>query len=144
MAKNVKWEMKMNEQRDLRRQGITLLFQRVKLLIEVYNDAAFRGWCEQNKVVELDYLDAELSDVAACFLTLKSVMESYPNESDWQSKNIRELMAEAIESQKTDRQGAERISWKERCLAAEKECERLRAENATLRSLLEKPNCAAA
>lgn len=123
----MKWELKIREQRELRKQGAALLYQRVKLCRECYESSEFPEWCAENGTNDLDYLDRELEDTAATFFTLHAVFEAYPNESDWKSRNIRELIAEVLANQKRDRP-SERISWKERCLSAEKECERLRAE----------------
>lgn len=133
--KTPKWELKMNKQRELKRQGAALLFQRVKLLVECYESAEFLQWCEDNSVVDLDYLDNELADAAASFLTLKAVYSAYGKESDWTGRNVRELIAEVLEKQKRTKV-SERVSWKERCLEAEKECERLRAELTKVQSLL--------
>jgi len=124
MAK--KWELKMNEQRELRKQGIAVLYQRVVLLSECYADKSFLAWCEAHNRSELDYLDAEVSDVAATFLTLKAVLDANPQVEAWQKTDIRRLMADAMSSEK--RGPSDRIGWKDRCLAAEKEIDRLRAE----------------
>lgn len=123
-----KWESSLDRQRMLKRQGIALLYERIKLLIEVYEDAAFRKWCEDSSVIDLDYLDAELSDVAVSFMTLRAVFIQHPNVDDWQGGNIRQMIADVIELQKVGRERVNVISWKERCLAAEKEVERLRFE----------------
>ena len=120
-----KWELKMHEQRELKKQGAAVLYRRVKLLVECFESADFRAWCEENGQNDLDYMDRELEDTAANFMTLKSVLHAYCDEASWVKHNIRDLIAEVIELQKRDRT-SERISWKERCLAAEKECERLR------------------
>jgi hypothetical protein len=133
-----KWEQKMNQQRELRKRGSEVLYERVHLLVEVYNDIRFREWCEECKVVDLDYLDEEVSDVATNFLTLKAVLDTYPDVESWKKHNIRDLLAEALSASKSDRKEREKISWKERCLAAERECERLRAELELTQKILEK------
>lgn len=136
MGKKRNWQLRMNEQRELRKQGVDLLYQRAVLLRDCYHDQAFREWCETNGVNELDMLDRELEDAAVTFLTLVAVLESYPTAEEWQGRNLREMIAEVIQSQKRDRP-TERVSWKERCLSAEKECERLRGEVEKLREMLE-------
>ncbi len=135
--KQKKWEMKMHEQRELRKAGAELLHQRARLLVACYEDNEFRAWCESTGKNDLDVLDEELADVAIGFLTLKTVLEKYPDADIWRVRNIRELVAEVIDSQKSERKTSERIGWKERCLAAEKECERLRGELAALNKALE-------
>lgn len=98
-----KWLLRINQARELRKQGAAILFQRVSLLNECYENEDFRAWCAANNHVDLGFLDAELEDVACDFLTLKAVLANYPAETDWKKNNLRNMMAE-------------------------KECERLRGE----------------
>lgn len=130
------WKVDLNEARAMRKQGAELLHQRVSLLVKVYNDPAFQAHCAETEVNDLDFVDNELADTAATFLTLKAVLDAYPNAEDWSKHNIRDLIATVIESQKKP-SGRQTMSWKEKCLAAEKECERLRAENESQRKILE-------
>lgn len=119
----------MEEQRKLRQRGLEMLHERVTILVRCYDDSDFRDWCATQDMDVYDFLDSELSDTAATFLTMKAVLDEYPRKEDWVKHNIRDLIAMAIESQrKTDAKSSERISWKERALAAEKECEKLRFE----------------
>jgi hypothetical protein len=134
-VKHVKWELRMNEARELRRRGSELLFDRVSLLVSCYEDEDFRAWHADNGTNELDFLDFELSDTAASFLTLKAVLDANPERELWAKHNIRDLIADVIELDKKPRERSV-PSWKEKCLAAEKECERLRAENANLKETL--------
>jgi len=124
----VEWSQLMSEQRQLKKQGISLLYQRIKLLIECYNNKGFLSHCVERGVNDIDVLDSELEDIAVGFLTMKAVFESYPKEEDWQRHSIRDLIAEVLNSQKRERDKSDKLSWKERALAAERECERLRAE----------------
>jgi hypothetical protein len=140
MAKKSKWELKMHEARELRKQGAGLLFDRVALLVDCYDDEDFRQWHADQGTNELDFLDEELSDTAVNFMTFRAVLAAYPNREDWVRHNVRELIALTVaaenESRKRDNESA-RQSWKERALAAERECERLRAELANMRESLE-------
>jgi hypothetical protein len=139
MAKKSKWEVKMHEARELRKQGAGLLFDRVSLLVACYEDDEFRSWHADNGTNELDFLDEELSDTAVGFMTFRSVLAAYPSRDDWLRHNVRELIALTIEAEnegkKRERDQA-RPSWKERALAAEAECERLRAEIANMKESL--------
>lgn len=139
MTKQKKWEVKLRDARTLKDSGAAILFDRVVLLVECYEDDGFRAWCEETGVAELDFLDRELEDTAASFLTLRAVLENYPNKDSWQKHNIRDLIAEVLEAEKKSRkqESSDRISWKERCLAAEKECERLRGELTVMQKTLE-------
>ena len=134
-----KWETQLHEARELRKRGSELLFDRVALLVSVYNDGSFRSWCAANETVDLDYLDEELSDTAASFMTLKAVLVEHPTRDEWVKHNIRDLIAQVIESQAESRKRdgePKRPSWKERAMVAERECERLRAEIASIKESL--------
>ena len=107
-----------------------MLFDRVVLLVAVYEDASFRAWCADNETVDLDYLDEELRDTAANFHTLKAVLDAHPKQEEWVTHNIRDLIAQVISDQageKKERQNPE-PTWKERAIAAEKEIVRLSAK----------------
>ncbi len=133
------WRTALDQQRKLKARGAELLWDRVKLLVQCYDDEDFRAWVFDQGSNELDYLDEELSDVAASFLTLAAVLKQYPNKEDWVRHNIRELIALVLDAER-DKRKAEadpRISWKERALAAEREIERLKAEVAGLKKSLE-------
>ena len=137
-----KWESAMSRQRELKRRGAELLYDRVKLLCEVYDDAEFHDWCRENGMSDLEYLDAELSDVACEFMTLKAVFVSHPNVEDWVGGDIRKLIAAAMEMTKSPNPPREGQSWKARALEAEKEVERLKMEVEKLESTVaELRNC---
>lgn len=133
------WAVALEQQRKLRKKGSEMLFDRVKLLVKCYEDQEFRNWVASQETNEYDFLDEELSDTAASFLTLKAVMDEHPKREDWVRHNIRDLIALVLEAEreKKKRDGDHRISWKERALAAEKECERLRAELESTKKSLE-------
>jgi hypothetical protein len=136
------WEAAINRQRELRRRGSELLYDRVKLLCNVYEDTEFHDWCRENGMTDLEYLDAELSDVACEFMTLKAVFVSHPSVEDWVGGDIRKLIAEAMEMSKTPKPPREGQSWKARALEAEKEIERLKMEIDKLESIVaELRNC---
>ena len=140
MVRKTKWEVKMHEARELRKQGAGLLYDRVALLVACYDDPEFRQYHADNGTNELDFLDEELSDTAVTFMAFKSVFAAYPDREDWVRHNIRELIALTLEAEAEARKREneqKRPSWKERALAAEKECKRLRAELDSMRKSLE-------
>lgn len=134
--KQVKWQLNLKVARDLRKQGSGLLFDRVVALVECYDDGEFRQWCSDENTNAMEYLDGELDDTAYDFMTLREVLATYPERESWLRHNIRDMVAEVMASQKKVDQNTERISWKERALAAERECERLRSELATVKELV--------
>lgn len=137
-TKRPKWEMLMREQRHLKSEGIANLHRRITLLVECYDDPEYRAWCEANGTSDLDALDAELADAAVDFMTARAVLEQFPKIEEWQKHGIRELIALVMEADASRRKvdGEARVSWKQRALEAERECERLRSEIKTLRDSL--------
>lgn len=134
-VKNEKWEMKLASNRNLRKQSSSLLYDRVKLLVDVYNDMEFRRWCSDNHADELDYMDSEIDDTGIGFLTWMAVLEAHPNQEEWLRQNVRVLAAEAMDADREKKKAAiledgrkERVEWKARAMTAEAECERLRGE----------------
>jgi hypothetical protein len=138
--RKTKWELKMNSAREMRKQGAGLLYDRVELLIACYEDEEFRAWHAENGTNEVDFLDEEMNDTAVGFLAFRSVFAAYPQRDQWINHNIRELIALTMEAEAESRKrecDTKRTSWKERALAAEAECERLRGEKAELEKALD-------
>ncbi len=132
-----KWESKMNEQREMKKKGAAVLYHRVKLLVECYDDKQFLAWCDESRIDALDYLDRELEDTVSDFLSLRAVYEQFGKEEDWQRLGVRAMIAEVLDCSRKDREVIKRGAWKDRAIAAEKECERLRAEIEKLREIVE-------
>ena len=140
------WRTKMEEQRQLRSQGAEVLYDRMKLLREIENDDAFGSWCDDHGKLPIDELDNELGDVGYGFNDLTTVMEHYPEKSDW-SKKLTSLIAAVMEAERAKRKEARgesgtRTSWKEiaeerqlQIDALERECEKLRGAIEELRGL---------
>lgn len=139
-AKQKKWEVRMHEQRGLRKRGAEMLYDRVTLLVECYEDQEFRAWCAESGTNELDFLDEELSDTAATFMTLRSVLLANRDRGSWVKHNIRDLIADVMEAESAkgadETKSTARMSWKARAIQAEAECERLRAEIASMKESL--------
>lgn len=123
------WRLKMKEQRDLRSRGSELLYERVKLLMDVEADPDFTAYCDEQGVEPLDELDNEVAEIAASFATLKEVMRVYPKKSSW-TKRLSAMILEIKESQKAARSGkeVERVNWRELAIERQKEIEHLRRD----------------
>jgi hypothetical protein len=124
------WGTKLHEAQTLRKQGASMLHQRVKLLVEIHRDSEFQAWCVENSITALDYLDDHLEDVGFDFITLESVLRSHPTAEEWQKHNIRQLCAMVKESQRKAKEPVERINWRKRA-------EDLERDNAILKARLE-------
>lgn len=137
MSEKKNWRVAMDNQRKLKKKGAEVLYDRVALCIQCYGDDEFREWCDEQGTNEIDYLDDELSDTAASFLTLRAVMEHHPKKDEWVKHNIRDLIAVVLSEQKKQRKDegdSPKFSWKERAIKAERECEALRMECERLRA----------
>jgi len=149
-AEGTKWELKMHQARQLRREGAGILYDRVSLLVACYEDKEFQAWHEANGTSDLQFLDDELTDTGLTFWTLKETLAMFPSREDWVKHNTSLLVALAMKAE-ADRRKRERekssqlkpktanISlkeWRARALAAEAECERLRAELASMREAM--------
>ena len=67
-------------------------FERVSLLVEVFDDRVFRhdqGNVDDFKAAEI--LDGYLSDLAFTFLDLRAVMLRFPDRTDWENTGPRSL-----------------------------------------------------
>jgi len=113
--------MKFHEAQSLRKQGASVLHQRIGLLMEIHDDEEFQGWCRDSDIVALDYLDSHLEDVGFNFLTLKAVHEEYPDCKSWQKHNVRELCALVIASQRKKGDKPDRKNWRKIAEALERE-----------------------
>jgi hypothetical protein len=134
------WRTKLNLARDLKKRGIQLLFERMTVLAQVHDDPEFRAWCAAENRDLYNELDHDVDDTAATFMTLKAVLDHFPNREDWQTKGLPTMIAEIQVKQRAERKPRETVSHKQRADDAEKlveqlqdEVDRLRAENSLLR-----------
>lgn len=126
------WSMSLHRAQELRSQGASLLFERVKLLQKVYEDDDFQAWCRQTNTPALDYVDSHFDDVGLSYMGLLAVQREFPDEDDWKKTNIRKLSAMAREKVRKSQGEAvgHRVNYK-------KKCEQLARENAILRQRVE-------
>lgn len=92
-----KWEQLLQKSKELRGKSNGLLFDRAKLLVEVWNDGEYLAFHKGDLAKAEDYLDAEVGDYGLCFFDLKAMLESFPKRAQWEKANLRELLAQALE-----------------------------------------------
>lgn len=135
MAEN--WKMLLRQARQLRSQGVGLVYDRVVLLAPLAKDPEFEAWCHENNENYLDNLDSEFDDVGYDFSTLQACLKEFPDRNKWLQRGVRGIVEDAIASAKRQREargGATPTkTWKERALLAEKELADLQKEVNTLR-----------
>lgn len=134
-----KWGRKLAKARQLRSEGAGLVYDRVKLLCEVYSDAEFIEHCRGLDQNPEDILDDEVGDLCANFLTLRAVLDHFPDRESWEGERLDVMVAKIREKEQEERaarrpQDTPRMSWKERAQGLEKENDRLKGELARLQT----------
>jgi len=100
------WKQKLLQAREMRDNARAIAYDRVKLLMEVYDDADFRleyGNRSTEKLAAI--LDDYVDDLDYDFLDLAAVMRQFPNREDWQTTKLSRLYQQMIDAGK--RQAAE-------------------------------------
>jgi alpha-D-ribose 1-methylphosphonate 5-triphosphate diphosphatase PhnM len=109
------YKKKLTEARKLLTQGCLSLYDRVRLLIEVFEDREFRVQenLESDDAAGNWLTEGYLSDTADWdFFALKNLMDHAPNREQWGSGKLNRLYAEMLEAKKaqhnTENQPAKR------------------------------------
>lgn len=79
----------------LKTSGLTGLHQRMRLLVDVFEDASFREDIGGDDYEIANALDKYVDDCVLTFLELRTVLQAFPSEADWQKANLRQLLADA-------------------------------------------------
>lgn len=95
------YKLKLLQARQMRDDSRATIYDRVSLLVEVYNDAEFRaehGNRSTEKLVGIlnDYVD----DLAYDFLDLAAILRHFPDRAIWQSTKLSRMYSQMIESHK--------------------------------------------
>ena len=86
------YKAKLLAARKLRGDTAAYNFQRVGLLVEVFNDREFRA--DLGNLDDLaagERLDAEVTDLGFEFLQLRAILERFPTEEDWRNRLLVEM-----------------------------------------------------
>jgi len=92
---------KLLEARHLRRQGGVILFDRVRLLCEVFDDRDFRA--DQGNLDDLraaQVLDAEVDDTGFDFLQLREIYQANTDPDTWGTTNLADLYEAVLEARR--------------------------------------------
>lgn len=108
---NVSYKKKLIAASELRTQGRAALFQRAKLLVEVFEDRDFRADNEQfDDLKAAELLDTYLEDTAATFLEIRAILQTFPTLEQWEGKTIRQLYESALESSRANTDEKTRVA----------------------------------
>ena len=95
MAKQQNYKQKLLYVSEIKATGLTQLHQRVRLLVEVFEDQVFRADIGGDDYALATALDAYVDDCALTFLELRSVMQAYPEATQWERAKLRSLYTDA-------------------------------------------------
>lgn len=89
------WKRKLLDAKKQHGRGMVCIYRQTRLLNEVFRDAEFRADVNLRDDLEAaDWLDTEVpSESALGFLQLRSVLEQYPEEKDWEAGKLRAMFA---------------------------------------------------
>lgn len=96
MAKRSGYKKKLINVSELKASGIERLHERVKLLVEVFEDHDFRTDINGDDFAMSAALDKYVDDCALSFLELRSVLQSFPDPDEWKKTSLRQLYANAV------------------------------------------------
>jgi chromosome segregation ATPase len=98
------WSQKIAQARQLRGDGQRLVYDRVALLCQVFDDQEFRAanaLLDDTTAAEL--LDVEVADTCADFLELRAIFQRFPKRDQWAGKALNVLRAEMIQAERDER-----------------------------------------
>lgn len=129
------WSQKLATQRELRSKGAAMIYDRMKILLEVYKDDEFLNHCVELERNAADVLDDEVADTCADFLSLKCAMDYFPEKSQWQKERLDQLVAKSLEMRrKKDKDTHHAVpSWKERYTELKKKFDALEHDHSILK-----------
>lgn len=128
------YKRRLLEEAELRQHGTTVLYDRVRLLVSVFDDQEFRDELDLDDVQASEWLDKKVNDTCTTFGVLRRVFEVFPDKEHWTTRNIRTLIAEVRDYDKTTRRAAQDKPVARQRTTAEdyrrlkQECERLKKE----------------
>lgn len=93
------WKQRLQIVSHLQQNAKSNLYDRVKILCEIFDDRDFRSDCGNlDDFDAADKLDAYVSDTCATFFQLRRCIQVYPDQATWiEVKNIAKLIADAQE-----------------------------------------------
>lgn len=117
MAKTKTWTQKIAQHDSLAMEGAGLLYDRVKLLMEVHDDPEFRSDMQAREQDVYEFLDQKVGDTGQPYLVLVAVMDEFPDKRQWQGQLLQRMIAEIMERDREKRVAdtvkGERTSWKQ-------------------------------
>ncbi len=126
------WKEKMIEVRSLRKKSAGMIYDRVRLSVEIYDDPGYRADAGEDAVSRLD---AEVGDTCADFLSLRAAYEFYPDRQQWEGRKLQDVVAEVLEHERQRAADTDIKKTPRRATVAE--LDKLKAQNERLQVLNE-------
>lgn len=131
-TKRKKWESLYEEALQMAREGRGSLYDRVRVLVRVFEDTQFKADMMQRGTAPGVFLNEAVNETFTTFTELYALLKAFPEKSQWAGGNLRQ-MRESLEDQLRDKERqvrqeaqrnkegdeAQKLSWKERYLDLE-------------------------
>tara|TARA_R100001086_G_scaffold245991_1_gene177644 strand:- start:158 stop:601 length:444 start_codon:yes stop_codon:yes gene_type:complete len=114
MVANGNWKMKLKQAREMRVSASEALFERVKLLVEIFESDDYQQYCRDEQLDEMAELDGAVDDFSGSFATVMAVYKMNPDQDAWRKHGYRYLLAEYRQELADNRPKKERINWRHR------------------------------
>lgn len=109
------WRKRLEEARELAKQGAALTFDRITILAEIYQDPAFLNDCDRRGVDPIEEINDEVADTAMTFTTLRSMLAEFPRREDWLNRRLQDMAASIIVNRReVDNKKPREAGWKQR------------------------------
>ena len=103
------WRTKLKKTRTLKHKGLALIYERVKLYRDIFNDEAFHDACategsDPTEKLSLEVADLPCADIGVYF----SLLDEFPDKSHWQDTTLERMIATIQEQARQQREAQRR------------------------------------
>lgn len=96
MAKSKTWEVLLEQHDELVRDSNATLYDRVTLLVEVYQNRGFKSAMKKEDKNPVDFLNKKLSDTAVNFTELWEILKEFPRRKQWEEGDLSDMRIHVI------------------------------------------------
>ena len=91
------YAMKLKEVEKLVGKSNATLFDRVKILCEVYSDPEFMAFHSERPDAAEEHLDSYLGDYGISFADARLMLRYFSTRREWETGNIRQMLGESLD-----------------------------------------------
>lgn len=103
MSSKTKWTMTLRKVDEMIAASNASLYDRVKLLCQVWDDQDFIAHHNGDVDAAEKHLNQKLGDYAIGFFEARSLLKHKPRRGDWEGGSIRQILAEALDAERQSR-----------------------------------------